>query len=75
MQVKEADSSVNFDLSKHNRKVPQGIFPLPDAKRKVLKQKSKTETQGFDNHDRFVKFEADPFKSMIEQEMELSNTL
>jgi hypothetical protein len=37
MQIQEADSSVNFDLSKQNRKVPQGIFPLPNGKRRVLK--------------------------------------
>ena len=61
MQVKEADSSVNFDPSKHNRKVPQGVFPLPDGKRRVLKQTVKAEPKTFDNHDRFVKFEADPF--------------
>ena len=51
LQVQEEDSSVNFDLSKHKRKIPKGIFPPPSGKRKVLQQVGSETEQKYNNHD------------------------
>jgi hypothetical protein len=72
MQVKESDQSINFDLAKNNRKVPKGIFPLPNRKRQVLQRPGLQNTPNFDNHDRFVKFEADPLNQMLVKELQIS---
>ncbi len=72
MELKPAGP--NHDFADHQRRVPKGIFPQPNKKRVVLenayKERAKT------NHaDRFSKFEKDPSKFLLEQELQISKSL
>lgn len=59
-----SDVKINYDPADHNRKVPKGIFPLPDRKREVMEQPGVL-GERVSLTDRFAKFEQDPHAFMV----------
>jgi hypothetical protein len=64
----------NHDEVDFHRKVPKGIFPQPNKKRVILENAFK-ERAKVNHADRFSKFEKDPSKYLLEQELQISKTL
>ena len=65
MQFNEPGIKLNFDFVEKNRRVPKGIFPLPNIKREILISPG-TAKPDLSHNDRFTKFEADPHKFMLQ---------
>jgi len=54
------------------RRIPQGIFPHPNAKREILQPKNNKFLQTLidqGNHDDFLRMEKEPMKMMVIQEL------
>jgi hypothetical protein len=56
MQLQEPQNkiTINFDSNNYKRKVPKGIFPLPDKKRIILKRPQNLQGKINSLHDRFT---------------------
>lgn len=74
MELSEPGVKINYDAAYHDRRVPKGIYPLPNSKREVMQQPGGLKELPSQT-DRFTKFEADPHRYMIKQELELARTL
>ena len=77
MQINDTGIKINNDPADHNRKVPKGIFPLPNQKREILRSPGSkaSESVRLNHTDRFTNFEADPHRYMLEKELEISKNL
>ena len=65
----------NFNPQFYKRRVPRGVFPLPDRKRAILEQNLNLSQEKVNYHDGFAKFEADPMGDMVKRELENSHKL
>lgn len=78
MPLKEAEDKYFFE-SHQARRVPQGVFPYPNHKRKLmLPVANHSLTQDFlrnKHHDEYVLFEKEPFKMMVVNELKKAETL
>lgn len=74
MELQHSGLTVNYDPIDHFRRVPKGIFPLPNNKREVMELPGKQRAIA-SNADRFVEFEKDSHQYMMEQELKLSKGL
>lgn len=59
-----------FDENMHKRRVPLGIFPLPNQKRTILQNPS-TEAPIKKISDEYAKYERDPIDFMVQKELDL----
>jgi len=68
------EAKFHFDPVNHKRRIPRGIFPFPNHKRPILEKSAVTgqalitDKDIANKNDRFVKFERDPLKYMIDAE-------
>lgn len=69
MAPKKEDPKFFFDERLHNRRIPVGVMPMPNHIRTPIslpKRLEENKRRSF--NDKFVKFEADPHRDMINRE-------
>lgn len=67
-----------FDQDSHSRRIPQGVFPYPTHKRQLMLPAANhtlVEVLSQPLHDDYVKYEKEPMKMMVINELGKSQTL